>query len=65
MKDVWLCKVGGSDIELPDGADFPMRIAILKAYKEVTGKEAEFLFSGWGAKLDKYELAVLRMRSEL
>jgi len=47
---IWSCKIGASE-NVPDGGDFPMRQAIRKAYLELTGKEPEFLFSGWGAKL--------------
>jgi hypothetical protein len=49
---VWDCQIGViGDLVLPPGADFPMREAILKAFKELTGRDAEFIFSGWGAKL--------------
>ncbi len=57
---IWECKIGGTGIsKLPPGADFPMRRAVAKAYFEITGQEAEFLFSGWGASLTKVEKAVI------
>lgn len=61
---VWECKIGGEGIELPDGADFEMRQAIKEAYFKLTGKDCEFCFSGWGAKLSPIELRVLDMRKE-
>ena len=53
---IWSCKIGlitqGS---LPSGSDVPMRQAIEKAYRELTGHEADFCFSGWGAELTSGE----------
>jgi hypothetical protein len=61
MATIWTCKIGGLDeIELPNGADLPMRQAIAKAFIEITGQEPEFLFSGWGGQLDKFEMAVVK-----
>lgn len=51
---IWECKIGikGDGVLLTmTGADLPMRDAIAKAYKEVTGVEPDFIFSGWNAKL--------------
>lgn len=60
---IWDCKIGAKgDLELPRGADAPMREAIAKAFKEITGHEAEFNFSGWGGELTERELAVLEDR---
>lgn len=59
---VWKCKIGGPDAALPYGADLPMRIAISTAYRELTGEEPEFIFSGWGAELTEPELAVVENR---
>lgn len=57
---IWECKIGEVDAaKLPPGADLPMRIAIQRAYKELTGEEANFLFSGWGGKLDECERFVV------
>ena len=61
MSTIWTCKIGClSEIELPNGADLPMRQAIAKAFIEITGQEPEFLFSGWGGQLSKYEMAVVK-----
>ena len=58
---VWECKIGRTDdTEIREGGDKPMREAVLKAYKELTGEEPEFIFfSGWGAKLTTDEPNVL------
>lgn len=55
---VWECKIGGKRVELPDGADAPLRQAVQKAYFELTGTYAEFCFSGWGGKLDEIEIEI-------
>jgi hypothetical protein len=62
----WDCKVGEIPREHlherhPHG-DTPMRAAIAKAYLELTGREPDFLFSGWGGKLDEGERAVVEDR---
>lgn len=57
---IWFCKIGSlSNAPLPDSADLPMRDAILKAFFEVTGRQADFIFSGWSAELTPTELSVL------
>lgn len=58
---IWYCKIGevGS---VPMGSDAPMRTAIRRAYKEITGEEPEFIFSGWGAELTEPERAVVENR---
>jgi hypothetical protein len=38
------------DIELSDDADGPMRTAVREAFRRLTGKDGDFIFSGWGAK---------------
>jgi hypothetical protein len=49
---IWSCKIGEVDAsKLPRGADGPMRDAVARAYRELTGEDPEFLFSGWGAEL--------------
>lgn len=49
---IWDCKIGEvSEGELPDGADLPMRDAIREAYLKITGREPQFMFSGWGGSL--------------
>jgi hypothetical protein len=53
---IWECKIGEiPDETLPDGSDAPMRQAVEAAYRELTGQESLFCFSGWGAELDKDE----------
>ena len=60
---IWKCKIGECDVALlPDGADAPMRAAVRRAYKEITGQEPTFLFSGWGAELTEPERAVVENR---
>ena len=60
---IWDCKIGTkSNVMLPSGADVPMRAAIAKAFKEITGVDAEFCFSGWGAELNEVELSVVEDR---
>lgn len=58
---MWTCKIGRIDNpRIPDGADTPMREAIARAFKEITGKEANFIFSGWGNdRLSETELEVV------
>lgn len=57
---IWFCKIGGElAVELADGVDLPMRQAVERAFKEITGVDAEFTFSGWCGQLDEYERAVV------
>jgi hypothetical protein len=58
---VWSCKIG-EVLDLPPGSDAPMRQAVARAYKELTGENAYFCFSGWGAKLTEEERAVVENR---
>lgn len=51
-KNVWECKIGYAlDKELPKGADAPLRNAVENAFEKMTGDEADFVTSGWGAIL--------------
>ena len=60
---IWTCKIGEVDnTKVPPGGDLPMRIAITKAYIELTGVEPTFLFSGWGGELTELERAVVEDR---
>lgn len=53
---IWECKIGEVDeLHVPKGGDQPMRQAVRKAYRELTGEEPTFIFSGWGAKLTDIE----------
>lgn len=58
-ENIWFCKIGGTIPPLPYGADLPMRDAIERAFKELTGFDAEFTFSGWGQQLTEGERAVV------
>jgi hypothetical protein len=58
---IWKCKIGEVAFT-PRGADAPMREAVARAYKELTGEEPVFIFSGWGAELTEGERAVVEDR---
>lgn len=60
-RGVWSCRIGGPLLPL-QGGDTVMRQAVEKAYLDVTLREAEFCFSGWGDGLDEAELAVVEDR---
>lgn len=60
MKRIWECKIGEADLSrLPDGADAPMRNAVQEAYYKLTGKGADFCFSGWAGELTDTERSVV------
>ena len=63
MEKIWECKIGGEVGDLPAGADGPMRQAVQTAFKTLTGVEASFTFSGWGATLTEFERAVHENRA--
>jgi len=63
MEKIWKCKIGGEVGDLPAGADGPMRRAVQTAFKTLTGVEASFTFSGWGATLTEGERAVHENRA--
>jgi len=54
MSGIWECKIGRAE-DLPRGADAPLRQAVEAAYLELTGRRADFCFSGWGAVLTDAE----------
>lgn len=63
MAKIWTCKIGECHADfLPPGADGPMREAVERAYRELTGKTPLFIFSGWGGELDEDERAVVENR---
>ena len=63
MTDVWTCKIGWADrAALPPGSDAPMRDAVERAFRELTGHDAKFTFSGWGGSLTEGELACVEDR---
>lgn len=57
---VWFCKIGCTEeVSIPKGADAPMRAAIRKAFKEITGQDCEAIFSGWDQEFSPAELHVI------
>ena len=61
----WTCAIGYADAdELPAGADAPLREAVKRAFREVTGRDCDFAFTGWGGELSDGELEVVRERAE-
>lgn len=53
---IWSCKIGEvEESRVPKDGDGPMREAVERAYKEVTGRDCKFNFSGWGAELTQSE----------
>jgi hypothetical protein len=60
---IWYCKIGEVPRgKLPHTADAPMRDAVSKCFKELTGEYPGFIFSGWGAELTEGERAVVENR---
>lgn len=60
---VWFCKIGVlGALPLPPAADEPMRDAVERAFRELSGVNAQFCFSGWGQELTEPELAVVENR---
>ena len=62
---IWSCKIGCMGIiNLPSGADWPMRLAVSKAYYDITGKYPDFIFSGWSGVLTSSEEEFLKLHNE-
>lgn len=61
---IWMCKIGGPAGDIPDDADAPMRQAVEQAYREITGIDAKFTFSGWDGHLDEIERRVVDFDSD-
>lgn len=60
---VWTCKIGVmGNAPKPHSADGPMRLAVERVFRSLTGRDAEFCFSGWGGTIDECELAVVEDR---
>jgi hypothetical protein len=58
---VWYTKIGVvGDMDLPGGSDLPMRMAIKKAFFELTGRECDFCFSGWNTPLTEAEQKIAK-----
>lgn len=57
---VWSCKIGPVlRSALPSGSDAPMRRVVEQAFEKLTGHPASACFSGWGARFDAAEQAVI------
>lgn len=63
MGKIWECKIGEADFDY-HGADFPMRQAVREAYRQITGRDPVFLFSGWGAELTQSERDVVAAKEK-
>ena len=61
MTKIWTCKIGEVP-SVPSGADAPMRDAVADAYRQITGQDPAFIFSGWGGELEECERAVVENR---
>lgn len=59
---IWECKIGlkkGTIVQMPGGSDSPMRDAVEAMFKQLTGLEADFNFSGWGAELNEIQQEIV------
>jgi hypothetical protein len=56
---VWQCKVGFAISKSNSASDTNMRLAVTKAFMELTGHTPDFIFSGWGGKLDEAEKRIV------
>lgn len=60
---VWECAIGGrKPIIIPPGGDLPMRNAVEAAFREVTGQDAEWTYSGWGRKFTEKAMKLAPQR---
>jgi len=55
-KKYWSCLIGGEIGDLPQGSDFPLRVAVKDAFIDLTGEVDEVCASGWGIDEERYEL---------
>ena len=62
MKTSWSCKIGEMGPSKVPAGDLPMRMAVQRAYEQLTGEAPAFCFSGWGAQLTDGERAVVEDR---
>lgn len=63
MNKMWSCQIGEiDDSRLPDEAESTMRAAVAVAYENLIGRDADFIFSGWGHQLGEAERAVVENR---
>ena len=57
---IWTCTIGGPVGDLPRQPDFTMRRAVFDAFRNLTGVDAEYCFSGWGrGALSRVERAIV------
>jgi len=66
---IWECKIGNAPDEWVGhsggaGHDRDMRKAVEEAFIRITGKEPDFIFSGWGAQLDDVEQEIIDEEKE-
>lgn len=55
----WSCTVGEYPRGfLPPGSDAPMREVVREGYRRLTGREPDYIFSGWGDPLPESYRAV-------
>lgn len=48
-KEYWSCTIGPTTRDkLPDGCNFPMRMAVQDAFNKIVGEHAAHCWSGWG-----------------
>ncbi len=48
-KEYWWCRIGPIErSKVPEGGDYPMRVAVKGAFGRLTGEGAEVCSSGWG-----------------
>lgn len=60
---IWKCKIGEvEEDDMPEGADRPMRQAVIEAYEELTGEAPRFAFTGWGGALSETEQKIIESR---
>lgn len=61
---VWTCKVViREDVDLPLGADLPMRAGVRAALQHM-GFSEDAMFSGWGGEATPVEIAVMDNKSD-
>lgn len=59
----WTCQIGEIERDgLPEGSDNAMRDAAARAYRELTGRQPDYIFSGWGNPLPERYRAVVEDR---
>jgi hypothetical protein len=66
---VWRCKIGVAGDEayalLAPRSDLTMRRAVEVAFRTVTGRDREFIFSGWAGALTEGEAAFIERRDPI